>query len=31
MRESILGVKVIKAFAIENTQNARFKKENEGV
>ena len=29
MRESILGVKVIKAFAIENTQNARFKKENE--
>ena len=29
MRESILGVKVIKAFAIEKTQNARFKKENE--
>ncbi|MBQ6631598.1 MAG: ABC transporter ATP-binding protein [Romboutsia sp.] len=29
MRESILGVKVIKAFAIEGTQNARFKKENE--
>ena len=29
MRESILGVKVIKAFAIEKTQNARFRKENE--
>ena len=29
MRESILGVKVIKAFAIENTQKNRFTKENE--
>lgn len=29
MRESILGVKVIKAFAIEKTQNARFIKTNE--
>ena len=29
MRESILGVKVIKAFAIENTQKDRFIQENE--
>ena len=29
MRESILGVKVIKAFAIENTQKSRFIEANE--
>ena len=29
MRESILGIKVIKAFAIENTQGSRFKEANE--
>ena len=29
MRESILGVKVIKAFAIEKTQGSRFKEANE--